>query len=177
VNIMECKNKSEMQNVTSSRSHRNSSLAGNECGMVLVLTIVMLALLSILGAMALDASSTDLKIAGNFRNTQEVFYSADAAMAFAINPDTLAQAYAYTTASGKGTKWSQVISIGTITVAANIDYIGSGPLPAGEIYDGDLDVNGHPRFHGLYFAVTTDGTAAHNASLAMESAVVQVVGN
>jgi hypothetical protein len=151
--------------------------AGNENGTVLVLTLVLLALLSILGALALDTSSTDLKIAGNSRNTQDVFYSADAALACAVNPDTLTRAYAYTAENSGTAKLSQVISIGSFTVTTNIVFMGSGPLPVGAIYDGDLDVNGQPRFHGLYFAVTTDGTAAHNAAVAVESAVVQVVGN
>jgi PilX N-terminal len=152
-------------------------LAGNESGMVLVVTVVLLALLTILGALALDTSSTDLKIAGNSRNTQDVFYSADAALACAVNPDTLTRAFAYTAATGGSAKLSQVISIGTFTVNTNIVFMGSGPLPVGAIYDGDLDVNGQTRFHGLYFAVTTDGAAAHNAAVAVESAVVQVVGN
>jgi hypothetical protein len=70
-----------------------------------------------------------------------------------------------------------VISIGTFTANATVEFLGSGPLPAGSIYDGDLDVNGNPKFHGLYFAVNTEGKAANNADVAVESSVVQVVGN
>lgn len=154
-----------------------SGRAGNERGMALVLALVMLALLTILGAWALGTSSTDLKIAGNSRNAQNAFYSADAALACGVNPETLTTAYLFTLATGSTAKWSQVISIDTFTANMTVDYLGSGPLPAGSIYDGDLDVNGHPRFHGLYFVVNTEGKAANNAAVAVESGVVQVVGN
>jgi hypothetical protein len=154
-----------------------ADIAWNERGMALVLALVMLVLLTMLGAWALGTSSTDLKIAGNSRNTQNAFYSADAALAYASNPDTLTTAFLYTLATGSTAKWSQVISIGTFTANATIEYLGSGPLPAGSIYDGDLDVNGNPKFHGLYFAVNTEGKAANNADVAVESSLVQVVGN
>ena len=71
----------------------------NERGMALVLALVMLVLLTILGAWAIGTASTDLTIAGNFRNTQNAFYSADAALAYAANPDTLTTAYLYTVAN------------------------------------------------------------------------------
>jgi hypothetical protein len=147
----------------------------NERGMALVLALVMLVLLTILGVWAIDTASTDLTIAANFRNTQNAFYSADAALAYATNPDTLTTAYLYTVATGSTAAWSQVISIGTVTANIKVNYLGSGPLPAGSIYADDLDVNGNPRFHGLYFAVNTEGNAANNAVVAVEAAVVQVV--
>jgi hypothetical protein len=150
-------------------------LAGNERGMALILALVMLALLTILGAWALDTSTTDLKIAGNSRNTQNAFYSADAALAYATNPATLTQAYLDTQVTG--TTKEEVISIGTFTANTAIDFLGAGPLPAGSIYDGDLDMNGKPKFYGLYFAVNTEGKAAKNAAVAVETSVVQVVGN
>lgn len=152
-----------------------AAIPENERGLVLVLALVMLALLTILGAWAIGTASTDLTIAGNFRNTQNAFYSADAALAYATNPDTLTTAYLYTVATGSTAVWSQVISIGTVTANINVNYLGSGPLPSGSIYDGDLDVNGNPRFHGRYFAVNTEGNAANNAAVTVEAAVVQVV--
>lgn len=159
------------------KASASAGFSGNERGMALVLALVMLALLTILGAWALNTSSTDLKIAGNSRNTQNAFYSADAALDYAKNPDTLETAYLYTLATGSTAIWSQAISIGNFATNMTVDYLGSGPLPAGSIYDGDLDMNGNPKFHGLYFAVNTEGKAANNAVVAVESAVVQVVGN
>lgn len=147
-----------------------------ERGMVLVLALVMLALLTILGAWAVGTASTDLTIAGNFRSTQNAFYAADAALAYATNPDTLTKAYVYSQATGSNAIWSQVISIGTVTANIQVMYLGSGPLPADSKYYGDLDVNGNPKFHGLYFVLNTEGNDATKAAVAVEAAVVQVVG-
>lgn len=152
-----------------------TGVAGNERGMVLILALVMLTLLAILGSWAIGTSSTDLKIAGNFRNAQNAFYSTDAALAYATNPDTLATAYLYTAATGSTEVWSQVISINTVTATIKVNYLGSGPPPSGSIYDGVLDVNGNPRFHGRYFVANIEGISANNAAVAIEAAVVQVV--
>jgi len=59
------------------------SAAGNERGAALIIVLVMLLLLSILGASMLATSTTELKIAGNYRNSEESFYTADAAMEIA----------------------------------------------------------------------------------------------
>jgi hypothetical protein len=50
----------------------------NEKGMALVLALVMLVLLTLLGAFALSTSSTELFIAGSFKNAQQAFYAGDA---------------------------------------------------------------------------------------------------
>ena len=166
----------EMQGKSSSdKAPVVAGIPENERGMALVLALVMLALLTILGVWAIGTASTDLKIAGNFRNTQDAFYAADAALAYATNPDTLTTAYLYTVATGSTAVWSQVLSIGAVTANIKVNYLGSGPLPAGSIYDDEVDVNGNPRFHGLYFAVNTEVNAANNAVVAVEAAVVQVV--
>jgi hypothetical protein len=152
-----------------------AGIPANERGMALVLALMMLALLTILGVWAIGTASSDLSMAGNFRNNQNAFFAADAALAYAINPVTLTKAYLYTVATGSAAAWSEVISIGTVTANIKVNYLGSGPLPAGSIHDGDLDVNGNPRFHGLYFAVNTEGNAENNAVAAVEAAVVQAV--
>ncbi len=148
---------------------------GNERGIALIIALVMLVLLTILGAWALTTSSTDLRIAGNYRNTQTAFYTADAMVAYGTNPTTLTTAYSFGTAG-----WSPGHSI-TVqsgdTGEANVQFIRSGMLPAGTIYDADLDVNGNPKFHGLYFSVTAKGSSGNSGEVTIESAVVQVVGN
>jgi hypothetical protein len=166
----------EMQGTSlGSRAPVPSGLPENECGLALVLALVMLALLTILGAWAVGTASTDLTIAGNFRNTQNAFYSADAALAYAASPDTLTSAHLYILATGSTAVWSSVISINTITANIQVNYLGSGPLPAGSKYEGDRDVHGNPKYHGLNFVVNTEGKAANNAAVAVEAAVVQVV--
>lgn len=51
---------------------------GNEEGAALIIVMIMLLLLMILGATLLTSSTTELRIAGNYRNTEDAFYSADA---------------------------------------------------------------------------------------------------
>jgi hypothetical protein len=59
------------------------SVTGNERGVALIIVLMMLLLLSIIGASMLATSTTELKIAGNYRNSEEAFYTADTAMEFA----------------------------------------------------------------------------------------------
>jgi hypothetical protein len=164
-------NRAEIQGTLSGgKAPITAGFPNNEGGMALVFALVMLALLTILGVWAVGSASTDLKIAGNFKDTQNAFYSADAALSYALT-----MAYLYSVATGSTAAWSQVISIGTVTATIKVNYLGSDPLPAGSIYDGDLDMNGNPRFHGHYFVVNTEGYATNNAVVAVEAAVVQVV--
>lgn len=64
-------------------------LCTNERGVALIIVLVMLLLLSILGASMLSSTTSDLKIAGNYRNSTEAFYTAEAAMAFAQTYDQI----------------------------------------------------------------------------------------
>jgi hypothetical protein len=57
----------------------------NDRGIALIIVLVMLLLFSILGATMLATSTSELKIAGNYRNSEESFYTAEAALAFAFN--------------------------------------------------------------------------------------------
>jgi hypothetical protein len=159
-------------------------IAGNERGVALILALVMLVLLTILGAMVLDTSSTELKIAGNFRNTQTAFYCADAGLGYASNPNTLISSFSGTMGTVDGAAAvSPVLSVGTCTVQVKTTLLGRGSLPSGAVYDQDLTqmdpVTGKsvPRFYGLYFAMKSDGRGAMNTDVAVEAGVAQVVGN
>ena len=88
----------------------HSMVKGNERGIALIMVLVLLALLTLLGAWALDTSSTDLKIAGNYKNAEAAFSMADTAVAFASNPANLTNACEYisacTSTTGSNTSWS-----------------------------------------------------------------------
>lgn len=56
---------------------------GNERGAALIIVLGMLLLLTILGTSMLATSTSELKIAGNYRNSEEAFYTSDAALEFA----------------------------------------------------------------------------------------------
>lgn len=150
---------------------------GGERGIALVIVLVMLVLLSILGAWALSTSSADLQIVNNYRNMQQALYAADAMVAYGSNSATLTTAYSEISGGDPFWESSSVSVAANVTGAARVEFIRSGALPPGSIYDADLDVNGNPKFHGLYFAVTGTGKGSNNAQVIIESGVVQVVSN
>jgi Tfp pilus assembly protein PilX len=65
------------------KSGNRVATIGNERGVALIIVLVMLLLLTILGASMLSTSTSDLKISGNYRNSEESFYTADAALEIA----------------------------------------------------------------------------------------------
>lgn len=61
-------------------------------GVALVITLVMLAMLSMLGIFALNSSSTDLSIAGNYRTGTIAFYNCNEIEAYGPNNQMVLQA-------------------------------------------------------------------------------------
>jgi Tfp pilus assembly protein PilX len=162
----------------------HSMVKGNERGIALIMALVLLTLLTLLGAWVLDRASTDLKIAGNYKNAEAAFSMADTAVSYASNPANLTSACEFisacTNSTGSNTSWSppaQPITMGVNTATVSVKYLNKGPLPAGSIYDADLDASGKPKFSGVYFMVTANGTGPHNATAQIETNVVQVVSN
>lgn len=163
----------------------HSMVKGNERGIALFMVLMLLSLLTLLGVWVLDRSSTDLKIAGNYKNAGAAFSMADTAATFATNPANLTAACEYisacTNSSGSNTVWppppSPTITMGNNTATMNVKYLNKGPLPVGSIYDADLDASGKPKFSGVYFMVTANGNGPHNATAQIETNVVQVVSN
>ncbi len=60
------------------------SIKGNEKGMILVVTLTLLAVISLVGATAVVITSTDIKIGGNYDANLQAFYDADAGVNYAI---------------------------------------------------------------------------------------------
>jgi len=63
----------------------NGSPLDNERGVALIIVLLMLGLLTILGTTLFTASTTDIKIAGNYKTSLEGFYTAEAGMDFALS--------------------------------------------------------------------------------------------
>jgi Tfp pilus assembly protein PilX len=153
--------------------------AGNERGVALILALVMLSLLTILGAWALDTSSTDLKIAGNYRGAQYAFYAAEGGVGYTTNPNMLQAVYNFNNA---GPGWSSNnISVDLSTKSsftASVPSLLQGPMPqsgaASTIYDADVGSSG---WHGIYTAVTSTGIAVNNSVAIVEACVAQAVPN
>lgn len=64
----------------------------NEKGIALIVTISMLFILSVLGVFSLANSTTDLHIAGNFRNQMLAQYNADVMEGYGVNNQSIISA-------------------------------------------------------------------------------------
>jgi len=60
------------------RPINHKSILGNEKGMVLAVTLMLIAVLVLLGTTAVMTVTTDLKIAANYRSSTQAFYAAEA---------------------------------------------------------------------------------------------------
>ena len=133
----------------------------NERGIVLIIVLVMLVLLSILGATVLTNSTSELRVTGNYRNQQQAFFAADGGLEHGQISNAI-----YSIIPNAGAVWKGTISYtntGVVTVTKDataaagavntaqvvVENIGSGPAPKGSGFDDtfqanlyDLDVTG-----------------------------------
>ena len=169
-----------------------------ERGLALMTVLLMLLLLSILGSTMLASSTTDLQIAGNYRNNLEAFYTADAALSFGQTFDAI-----YTTLNGISTLWpapgaGQVLDANTFAGGsantANPDYnqivipgtsdkadvkvelVGSGSIPRGIGTQVDSGISpGSGNFKANFFAVDVIAHGPNNSQVQLESQVARIV--
>lgn len=139
----------------------------NENGIALVMALVMLVLLSILGAYALSTSSTELFIAGNYRNSQVAFYAADAGNEYGqkVNngPNSLQPWW-----PGPASANVQTITGLDYTGKVNVKYLRTVRGAAGF----DMDVVEGQYFD--YYLVNSTGTGPTGATVNVESMIAQV---
>lgn len=79
---------------------------GNQRGIALIMAIGLLAVMSVLAAMLLNTSMSEIQLSGNYRTQQEAFYAAERAIAYgtqrAANGDTDVNLYTGTDAAAPG---------------------------------------------------------------------------
>jgi hypothetical protein len=78
-----------IQRIEGTMKQERKSIMKNERGVALIVAMVMLLLLTMIGIFALNTSSTELRIVGNYRNTEEAFFVADAGVAYAQTAATI----------------------------------------------------------------------------------------
>ncbi len=66
------------------KENRKTIAMSNEKGIILIIVLVMLLLLSILGSFVLTSTTSELRISGNYRNTQEAFYNTDGSIEYLL---------------------------------------------------------------------------------------------
>ena len=152
-----------MQTIVSKLWNFNS---GNNRGVILILSLWMLLLLSILGAFAISTSITEIGIAGNYRNAETAFNTADATVEYAETDAAIYSSIGIGSwPAGPGTT---AVAVGSNTGQARVEYMASGLPPVGS----GVDVS---YFQANYYAVLATGTGPNSAESSLESQVAKIV--
>ncbi len=153
---------------------QRQSVLGNERGMVLILAIVMLMLLTILGVLSISTSTSELHIAGNDRNNNVAFYTADAANDYGQINESIYTAITGTvtswpvTGNGNGTsKDYNKVSVANQNADVKVQLIGHGQLPPGSGDDPEL-------FQAYSYVVAVSGTGPNKSKVQLESQVARI---
>ena len=140
--------------------------SGNNRGVVLILGLWMLLLLSILGAFAISTSITEIGIAGNYRNSETAFNTADATIEYAETDVAIYSSIG--TGSWPAGSGSNPVAVGSNAAQARVEYMASGLPPVGS----GVDVS---YFQANYFAISATGTGPNNAESSIESQIAKIV--
>lgn len=176
-----------------------NSLPGlrNERGIALITVLIVLMLLCILGATVLSSSTSELRISGNYRNLQEAFFAADAAVEFAttygdIYTSIIPGGTASWPAPGGGKKLDErgnvvgnlladedknynVIPIGRGTAKVKVDYIETGAVPAGTGSEVDAGLGSGTGFKANYYNVSVIATGPNNTQAEIDSYIARII--
>lgn len=145
---------------------KNTVLApvSNERGIALVIAISLLAVMSILGAMLITASTSEIKLSGNYRNNREAFYAAERGLAYAMqeitdNDFTVNNTTIDLSADAAAIDAVRIGNAGMSTTpgASTVTFIGTTDPPAEFRSDAS-------SFETRNFIVTTSGVAPLNAT-------------
>jgi len=165
--------------------HHLGSLLRDERGIALILTLSMLAILSVIGAYSLTSTNTDLRVTSNFRSSRQALSAAERAINYAqgyiltdaaasmelddsVDISTGAVLQDLTVVDGDG----NLIDGSMDTSEENtITYIGEGAPP--EVAN---DAGSADDFIGIYFRVSTTGQSNNGLAKARAEMVFFGVG-
>lgn len=155
---------------------RHSKLFGNEKGMVIAVVLMLVAVLVILGTTAIMTVTTDMKIAGNYRESQKALYNAEAGVETVIaylrtNDVEYATANASPTVINNGTcppptAYNDTCPPVSPRVSCTCTPISITP-PTGFTFSSTVNLYGYDMTKRLYLFRMT-GTGANNATRTIE---------
>ena len=157
-----------------------TGLAG-ERGVVLAFTLIMLAVMSIIGVLALSTATTEIGVSGNIWAQQQSFLAADRAVDYAMtNENIFLNIGSGTINLTNGTTASEISYETDIRAGTNarlreqpgdvnrVSFITSGALPPGSGSDPTV-------FQARYYSVSVTTQGPANAVTRLESQFVRVV--
>jgi hypothetical protein len=152
-----------------------ASMLRSQKGIALVVVLVMLALLGMLGAFALNNSNTEMHIAGNYRNEQIAFNNCNQVEAFGPNNQLILNTIVPYVVNSypTGTGFQKMIP-GVYALPAGaqgetwvrVEFVCAGPPSIAKAQDQEA-------FLDYHFLVTVVGRGANNSECVVESEVVQ----
>lgn len=130
-------------------------------GIALILALGMLVILSLLGALALSVSTTDVQISGNLKNSQDSFYAAEAAVEYAMGNTDITQSIGVTNLNDLAHKNNLTMG-GTKLDPDAVNQVVS--LGAGELPDSLSSRFGREKFGGAYYTISVTGVGVNERS-------------
>lgn len=142
----------------------------NQRGTALVLSLIMLTIMSILGALSLSTSTTELGISSNLRASQEAFYAADRSVEYAMTNEAIYDSIGTGEQSLDGYNSALLIGDSGLRVGAGskVEYLTKGALPPGSGSDPTY-------FESRYYVINVTGEGPNNSSSRIESQVARIV--
>lgn len=141
----------------------------NERGTVLLTVLVMLVLLSILGAMSISTSTTEMELSGNYRRERTAYYNADAGIEYAM-----VSANIYTTIGSGTYSETRTVDDGNSStsdyaVQVNVEFLSTGGLPPGTgTMEGEM-------LGANYYSATATGNGPNNTQVVLEAQYAKLV--
>jgi hypothetical protein len=146
------------------------SVMKNERGVALIVAMVMLLLLTMIGIFALNTSSTELRIVGNYKNTEVAFFAADAGIAFGQTSASIYESLRLGPPVPV-TSWNGSVSVSSNSADVGVVWVASSnivPAKIAAVTDPDaVKVINH-------FMGTVTGHGPNNAAVTIESEFVRL---
>ncbi len=155
-------------------SRKRLPVVGNQQGMALIIALVMLAVLGMLGVLSLNTSTTELRIAGNYRNDNIAFYNSNMSEAYGPNNNDIEKLVS------KDTSSLSTYPSGTVQYLPITTGLPSNALGQTSIRMQYLCVSGAPPglpsdVKAFHYVVTIVGKGLNNAEYVTESEVVKLL--
>ncbi len=176
----------------------------NDRGVALILVLIMIVLLSILGATVLTSTTSDLHITTNYRNLDDAFFAADAGMEFSEANGIIYSSLLPATATvwpapstgvivnDDGTPGTQPNTrypdYNRVTVYKNaartvkdyahvkVNYLSTGAVPSGMGTEVDAGLGSGTGFKANFYVVNVIGESpTTNSHVELESHIVRIV--
>jgi len=159
-----------IQRIEGAMKQERESIMKNERGIALIVAMVMLILLTMIGVFALNTSSTELHIVGNYRNTEVAFFAADGGVAFGQTSTTIYDSLVLAPPLPV-TTWNGSVPVSNNSADVGVVWVGSSsivPAKIAAVTDPDaVKVINH-------FVGTVTGHGPNNATIVIESEFVRL---